>query len=82
MKERQDNLAAGGPARSRGAALSGLRPPFLNADLDHFGSEVQRFFPVPKGSLVESFNGLAPRYSGFELQPLDANAHGTGATSR
>jgi hypothetical protein len=26
VKERQDNLAAGGPARSRGAALSGLRP--------------------------------------------------------
>jgi len=59
-----------------------LRPPFLNADLDHFGGEVQRFFPVPKGSLVESFGELAPRYSGFELQPLDANAHGTGATSR
>ena len=58
------------------------RPPVLNAYLDRFASEVQRFFPVPKGSAVEAFNDLAPRYPVFELQPLDESAHGTGAASR
>ena len=29
--------------------------------------EVQRFFPVPKGSPVEAFNDLAPRYPVFAL---------------
>ena len=48
-----------------------LRPPILRAYLDHFASEVQRFFPVPKGSRVEAFNDLAPRYPVFALQPLD-----------
>ena len=48
-----------------------LRPPILKAYLDRFASEVQRFFPVPKGSLVEAFNDLAPRYPVFALQPLD-----------
>lgn len=48
-----------------------LRPPILKAYLDHFASEVQRFFPVPKGSPVEAFNDLAPRYPVFALQPLD-----------
>jgi hypothetical protein len=48
-----------------------MRPPVLKAYLDRFASEVQRFFPVPKGSAVESFNDLAPRYPVFELQPLD-----------
>jgi len=48
-----------------------LRPPILRAYLDHFAGEVQRFFPVPKGSAVEAFNDLAPRYPVFELQPLD-----------
>ena len=47
------------------------RPPILKAYLDHFASEVQRFFPVPKGSPVEVFNDLAPRYPVFALQPLD-----------
>jgi hypothetical protein len=107
-KERQDNLAAGGPARSRGEALPRLcrgesnwvrnaraagevvlvramrrhryavrelppsmHPPVFKAYLDRFASEVQRFFPVPKGSAVEAFNELAPRYPVFELQPLD-----------
>jgi hypothetical protein len=59
-----------------------MRPPVLKAYLDRFASEVQRFFPVPKGSAVESFNDLAPRYPVFELQPLDEPAHGTGAASR
>jgi hypothetical protein len=31
------------------------------AYLDRFAGEVQRFFPIPKGS-AESFNDLAPRY--------------------
>jgi len=48
---------------------------FLKAYLDRFAGEVQRFFPVPKGSPVESFNHLAPRYPVFELQPLDKTAH-------
>lgn len=51
-----------------------LRPPVLKAYLDRFAGEVQRFFPVPKGSPVEAFNDLAPRYPVFELQPLDEAA--------
>jgi hypothetical protein len=50
--------------------LPGMRPPVLKAYLDRFASEVQRFFPVPKGSAVEAFNDLAPWYPVFELQPL------------
>jgi hypothetical protein len=56
-----------------------LRPPVLNAYLDRFASEVQRFFPVPKGSAVEAFDDVAPRYPVFELQPLDETADGTRA---
>ena len=48
-----------------------LRPPVLKAYLDKYATEVQRFFPVPKGSAVEAFNELATRYPVFELQPLD-----------
>jgi hypothetical protein len=48
-----------------------MRPPVLKAYLDRFPGEVQRFFPVPKGSAVESFIDLAPRYPAFELWPLD-----------
>jgi len=59
-----------------------LRPPVLKAYLDRFAGEVQRFFPVPRGSPVESFNDLAPRYPVFELQPLDEAAQGTGAALR
>ena len=51
------------------------RPPILKAYLDRFASEVQRFFPVPKGSAVELFEGLAPRYPVFELEPLNEAAH-------
>ena len=47
-----------------------LRPPVLKAYLDRFANEVQRFFPVAKGSAVEAFNDLAPRYPVFALQPL------------
>src|SRR5579864_6456064 len=42
--------------------------------LDLFAAEVQRFFPIPKGSPAEAFRDLAPRYPVFELLPLDANA--------
>ena len=48
-----------------------MRSPILKAYLDRFAREVQRFFPVPTGSPVESFNDLAPGYPVFELQPLD-----------
>jgi hypothetical protein len=47
------------------------RPPILKAYLDQFATEVQRFFPVAKGSAVQAFNDLAPRYPVFELLPLD-----------
>jgi hypothetical protein len=46
-----------------------MRPPLLKAYLDRFASEVQRFFPVPKGSPVEAFEDLSSRYPVFELQP-------------
>lgn len=46
------------------------RPPLLKAYLDRFAAEVQRFFPVPKGSPVEAFEPLASRYPVFELQPI------------
>ena len=50
----------------------GLRPPLLKAYLDRFPGEVQRFFPVPRGSPVEAFTELAADYPVFELQPSDA----------
>jgi hypothetical protein len=60
----------------------GMRPPVPKAYLDRFAREVQRFFPVPKGSAVDAFNDLAPRYPVFELQPLDETAHSARAASR
>jgi deazaflavin-dependent oxidoreductase (nitroreductase family) len=48
-----------------------MRPLILKAYLDRFAGEVQRFFPVRKGSAVEAFQDLAPRYPVFELLPLD-----------
>jgi deazaflavin-dependent oxidoreductase (nitroreductase family) len=47
------------------------RPPVLRAYLDRFATEVQRFFPVPKGSPAEAFANIAARYPVFELSPLD-----------
>ena len=44
-----------------------MRPPILKAYLDRFAGVLQRFFPVPKGSPVEAFNDLAPRYPVFAL---------------
>ena len=43
------------------------RPPLLKAYLDRFAGEVQRFFPVAKGSSVDSFKDLAADYPVFEL---------------
>jgi hypothetical protein len=57
------------------------RPPVLKAYLDRFATEVQRFFPIPKGSPVEAFNDLAASYPVFELQPSDATAPGGEAGS-
>jgi hypothetical protein len=57
----RNTRAAGGVALVRGLrrqryAVSelppSLRPPVLKAYLDRFAGEVQRFFPVPKGSPV------------------------------
>ena len=59
-----------------------LRPPILKAYLDRFASEVQRFFPIPKGSEVGLFDDLAPRYPVFELLPMDETASGARAASR
>lgn len=50
----------------------GERPPVLKAYLDRFAGEVQRFFPVPRGSAVEAFNDLTPRYPVFVLDPRPA----------
>jgi hypothetical protein len=44
-----------------------LRPPILKAYLDSYATEVQRFFPVPKGSPVGTFAEFASRYPVFEL---------------
>jgi hypothetical protein len=55
--------------RVRELAL-GERPRVLKAYLDRFAGEVQRFFPVPKGSPVEAFADLAPNYPVLELQSI------------
>lgn len=43
------------------------RPPVLKAYLDRYATEVQRFFPVAKGSPVEAFIDLSSRYPVFAL---------------
>ena len=43
------------------------RPPILKEFLDRYASQVQRFYPVPKGSPVEAFREMAPRAPVFEL---------------
>jgi hypothetical protein len=55
-----------------------LRPPVLKAYLDRFAAEVQRFFPLSKGSPEGAFAALAPRCPVFELQPKDGAATGAG----
>ena len=47
------------------------RPPVLKAYLDAYAPEVQRFFPVPRGSPAEMFVDLAPRYPVFALALRD-----------
>jgi hypothetical protein len=59
-----------------------MRPPILKAYLDRFANEVQRFFPVPKGSPVETFNDLAMRYPVFELRAVDETADIAARASR
>ena len=46
------------------------RPPVLKAYLDRFATEVQRFFPIPKGSPPSAFVDLAAGYPVFELRPI------------
>jgi deazaflavin-dependent oxidoreductase (nitroreductase family) len=58
------------------------RAPVLKAYLDAFSREVQRFFPVPKGSPVTAFEALAPRFPVFELEPIDTDPSGAGAAAR
>jgi deazaflavin-dependent oxidoreductase (nitroreductase family) len=43
------------------------KPEILKAYLDQFKREVQRYFPVPAGSPVESFRQLLESYPAFEL---------------
>ena len=45
------------------------KPEILKAYLDQFKREVQRYFPVPAGSPVETFRELVQRYPAFELTP-------------
>jgi hypothetical protein len=47
------------------------RPPILKAYLESYAAEVQRFFPVPKGSPAAAFEAVAARYPVFELTALD-----------
>jgi hypothetical protein len=59
-----------------------MRPPVLKAYLDRYAREVQRFFPVAKGSAEAAFTDLAPRYPVFELQPADEAAPGGSGAAR
>jgi len=43
------------------------KPELLKAYLDAFKTTVQRYFPIPAGSAVQSFAGIAPNYPVFEL---------------
>lgn len=44
------------------------KPEILKAYLDRFKPTVQRYFPVPAGSPVDSFVPLSARYPVFELR--------------
>jgi hypothetical protein len=46
------------------------KPAILKAYLDRFKKEVQRYFPLPAGSPVESFQELVESYPAFELSAL------------
>lgn len=43
------------------------KPELLKAYLDSFKTEVQRYFPVPAGSDVKAFAGIAANFPVFEL---------------
>jgi len=43
------------------------KPPLLKEYLDRYASAVRKFFPVPPGSPVEAFRGIAANYPVFEL---------------
>jgi len=43
------------------------RPEILKAYLDRYKLTVQRYFPIPAGSPLESFQPLTPRYPVFEV---------------
>lgn len=45
----------------------GEKPEVLNAYLDSYKSEVQRFFPIVAGSPVTAFAEIAESYPAFEL---------------
>jgi deazaflavin-dependent oxidoreductase (nitroreductase family) len=68
--------AAGEVTLKKGSSSQGFRlwvlaevekPEILKAYLDAFKRDVQRYFPVPAGSPVESFAELAGSYPVFEL---------------
>jgi deazaflavin-dependent oxidoreductase (nitroreductase family) len=44
------------------------KPPILAAYLDHFKTEVQRYFSVAAGSPAEAFRAVAGSYPAFELR--------------
>lgn len=44
------------------------KPPILEAYLDHFKTEVQRYFSVRAGSPAEAFAAVAENYPVFELR--------------
>ncbi len=43
------------------------KPELLKAYLENFKTTVQRYFPVPAGSEVQAFAGIASNYPVFEL---------------
>jgi len=53
--------------RVREVAIN-ARPPILKEFLDRYASQVQRFYPVPKGSPVGAFQEMASRAPVFELK--------------
>ena len=69
-------LAAGGVALAKGSRQIAFRvravpdhekPPILKAYLERFKLTVQRYFPIPAGSMLTDFETIAERYPVFEL---------------
>jgi deazaflavin-dependent oxidoreductase (nitroreductase family) len=72
--------AAGGVALKKGrwrqrfrlrAVPDSEKPGLLKAYLDRFRTTVQRYFPIPAGSDVQSFATIAASYPVFELISTD-----------